>query len=123
MNKKISNEAIECMMKYNWPGNVRELENITERMMVTSDKQVIMKSDLPEAIINKYSDSLWNAKAFQGSYSKKLQEFDRMLIMEAIENEGSIVKAAEKMGVDVTTIRRKLEKYQMKEDIMQKNPR
>ncbi|MBK5246717.1 MAG: sigma 54-interacting transcriptional regulator [Peptostreptococcaceae bacterium] len=115
MNKKISNEAIECMIKYEWPGNIRELENVTERMMVTSDAPVIGKLDVPRTIMSNYNDSRWIAKAFKGTYSQKLREFDKLLITEAIEKEGSVVKAANELGVNVTTIRRKLGKYQENE--------
>src|SRR5437868_577196 len=33
-SKKISPEAIGCLMNYDWPGNVRELENAIERALV-----------------------------------------------------------------------------------------
>ena len=46
----ISEEVIELFQVYNWPGNVRELEQCLKSGTVTSQGEVIMSSDLPEAI-------------------------------------------------------------------------
>ena len=46
----ISEEVMELFQAYNWPGNVRELEQCLKSATVTSQGEVIMPSDLPEAI-------------------------------------------------------------------------
>jgi DNA-binding NtrC family response regulator len=46
----ISEEVMELFQAYNWPGNVRELENCLKSATVTARGEVIMPSDLPEAI-------------------------------------------------------------------------
>ena len=46
----ISEEAMGLLQTYNWPGNVRELERCLESATVTSQGEVIMPSDLPQAI-------------------------------------------------------------------------
>ena len=46
----ISEEVMELFQVYNWPGNVRELEQCLKSATVTSQGEVIMPSDLPEAI-------------------------------------------------------------------------
>ncbi|MBI4846715.1 MAG: sigma-54-dependent Fis family transcriptional regulator [Candidatus Omnitrophica bacterium] len=45
--KHIALEAMELLMKYKWPGNVRELENVLQRAIVLSEKDIINKADLP----------------------------------------------------------------------------
>ncbi len=46
----ISEEAMGLLQTYNWPGNVRELERCLESATVTSQGEVIMPSDLPQAV-------------------------------------------------------------------------
>lgn len=43
----ISKEAVRYLTDYRWPGNIRELENMVERLVVLSDKDVIETQDLP----------------------------------------------------------------------------
>ena len=42
-----SPEAVEVLSHYSWPGNVRQLENVIERLVVTSRRDVIGVDDLP----------------------------------------------------------------------------
>jgi transcriptional regulator with PAS, ATPase and Fis domain len=44
-------------MKYNWPGNIRELQNLIERAMKLSEKDVLEVGDLLDNI---YSNSQRN---------------------------------------------------------------
>lgn len=46
----VSPEAMKAMMEYSWPGNVRELENVIERLVVTSQDQVLEAEHLPVEI-------------------------------------------------------------------------
>ena len=47
LHKQFVPEVIELFLKYDWPGNVRELENLIERMMVVSTKDILARDDLP----------------------------------------------------------------------------
>jgi transcriptional regulator with PAS, ATPase and Fis domain len=104
MNKTFTNSEIEVMLKYDWPGNVRELENIIERVMVTEDGDL----SLIQSIVG-MKDLAYGA----GGYKEKLEEYDKMILLESIKQEGSVLKAAEKLGIDAATIRRKLHKYKV----------
>jgi transcriptional regulator with PAS, ATPase and Fis domain len=44
--RAISAEAIAALAQYSWPGNVRQVENIIERLVVTSRREVIQIEDL-----------------------------------------------------------------------------
>ncbi len=50
--KKISQEAMECLLNYKWRGNVRELENCIERSIVLSDSEEVDLNSLPSIIRN-----------------------------------------------------------------------
>ncbi len=47
---KLSNEALDLLMRHRWPGNVRELENCIERAVLLADGEVIRSEFLPSSI-------------------------------------------------------------------------
>ncbi len=46
VEKTLSSDAIDMLMRYDWPGNVRELENVIERAAILSQGDVIEAKDL-----------------------------------------------------------------------------
>ncbi len=44
---KISNDAVESLMRYSWPGNIRELQNVVERAVILSRGEVLNLPPLP----------------------------------------------------------------------------
>ncbi|MFZ5570133.1 MAG: sigma-54 interaction domain-containing protein [Thermodesulfobacteriota bacterium] len=48
--KRISNEALQALLEYDWPGNIRELENLIRYLLVVTDNERILQSDLPSYI-------------------------------------------------------------------------
>jgi transcriptional regulator with PAS, ATPase and Fis domain len=49
-NKKLSEDAFNMLLGYNWPGNIRELENTIERLVITSNEDIITKDQLVDII-------------------------------------------------------------------------
>jgi Nif-specific regulatory protein len=47
---KLSNEALDLLMRHRWPGNVRELENCIERAVLLAEGEVIRPEALPSSI-------------------------------------------------------------------------
>jgi PAS domain S-box-containing protein len=41
LRRRFSGAAVRAMLEYPWPGNVRELQNLVERLVVTSDQELI----------------------------------------------------------------------------------
>jgi len=48
--RSVAPEALAALVDYSWPGNVRELENVIERLVVTSQAEVLQVGDLPSEI-------------------------------------------------------------------------
>ena len=48
--KRISTPAINMLLSYHWPGNVRELENCIERVVLTTQDEVIHGYNLPPSL-------------------------------------------------------------------------
>jgi PAS domain S-box-containing protein len=113
-SKKLTNEVMEIFMKYPWPGNVRELENVIERIVIISENDQITKKDLPGELLNQeetnHSFGVHVSRLMPLKEASALVEYQ--LIKQAIEECGSSYKAAEVLGVDQSTIIRKLKKYE-----------
>jgi len=113
-SKQLTNEVMEIFRKYPWPGNVRELENVIERIVIISENDQITKKDLPGELLNQEETN-----HFFGVHVSRLMPLkeasalvEYQLIKQAIEECGSSYKAAEVLGVDQSTIIRKLKKYE-----------
>ena len=115
LGKKISPEAMEILLENDWPGNVRELENIIQRAFALGVSETIEVVDLPSAIIKAANE---NPKAASNPYS--LKENEIVLIKKALRKTSCKKrKAAELLGIDVSTLYRKMEKYQISEKTLQ----
>ncbi len=111
-NKKISKiteSAISSLKKYSWPGNVRELENTIERIVALSNSSQIDLEDLPAEIRNPTISDESNAT---NSQENSLEELEKKHILQVLsESNFNKSKAAEKLGIDRTTLYRKAQKY------------
>ena len=79
----ISPEARACLAAYDWPGNVRELENAIERAVALGSANLIVREDLPEAILEGAP-----ASAPLGGFHTAVKEAKRGLILHALEQSG-----------------------------------
>jgi DNA-binding NtrC family response regulator len=110
--KKLSPEAMACMIDYDWPGNVRELENAIERALVLSVSDVIQPEDLPESILEKgLTPSLEGAK-----YHNEVKELKKQLILNALEETNrNYTEAAHVLGVHVNYLHRLIRNLDLKD--------
>lgn len=111
LNKELAAEVYNALLGYSWPGNVRQLENIIERMLVSTASDVVYINEIPADMFKGKDKDKFSFDIEGKSYGTLLAEYDKFIIKEMISREGSIPKAAKKMNVDPTTLRRKLEKY------------
>ena len=107
--KKLTDEAAEALQAYNWPGNVRELENALERAVILSADAVIKLSGLPERVTERRSEPLVDERA---SHNPTLDTIERAYIMWVLQSEqGNKTRAAEVLGIDPSTLHRKLARF------------
>ncbi len=114
--KGISEEVLPILTNYNWPGNVRQLENIIERAVILDTDSIMAKEDLPEILLHKntFLDSELGTKVMEAFTSLKhaLQEPEKVHILHILKEVGwNKKKAADKLGVNRTTLYNKLRKY------------
>ena len=105
LNKKIGSEAMDVMLRYAWPGNIRELENVIERMIVTSESDLITVGHLPEDMRVK------TVAHREGGMRDALDSLECALLREARQECGSWEKAAKRLGINAATAYRKARRH------------
>jgi two-component system, NtrC family, response regulator HydG len=110
--KRLSLEAMMCLVNYDWPGNVRELENAIERALVLSPADVIQPEDLPESILEKGLPS----NIAKAKYHSEVRELKKQLILKAMEEtKGNYTEAARVLGVQVNYLHRLIRNLELKD--------
>jgi formate hydrogenlyase transcriptional activator len=123
MGKQVDSIAPETMAAfqwYLWPGNIRELQNLVERAVILSRDGV-----LPNPLHKKQTEltipSLHRARTSHSSLT--LEDSDRALILETLEQAGWIVGgprgAAAKLGLKRTTLLAKMRRLGISRPISQ----
>ncbi len=108
--KALSADALDAVMVYDWPGNVRELQNSLEHAVVLSKATLIEPGALPERITRRRREPL---VAERSSPNPSLEVIERAYIMWVLQAEGgNKTRAAEVLGIDPSTLYRKLSRYE-----------
>ncbi|MDP4175786.1 MAG: sigma-54 dependent transcriptional regulator [Bacteroidota bacterium] len=98
---------LEKLQQYSFPGNIRELRNIIERAIIICDGNILKTNYLPKEI-------LFGIPSI-ADFSQKgltLDEYERKHILDALSQAGgNKQKAAEMLGIGLTTLYRKLQQY------------
>ena len=145
--KSILPAAEEMLERFRWPGNVRELENVVQRATVMAKGDVILPGDLSADISSLPSGGLnkpgpvpganpattaggggsldWTAVgrmlfewARQEGKVKILPAVERELIIQALlETKGNQVQAAKLLGITRATLRKRVDKFKIKQEL------
>lgn len=108
---KVSPEAMASLQSYDWPGNVRELENALERAAVLCDGDVLTPAELPARVVERQPEPLVSEKP---PANPTLEVIERAYIFWVLKAEGgNKARAAEVLGIDPSTLYRKLNRYGM----------
>jgi two-component system, NtrC family, response regulator len=99
---KISNTFFEKLKQYDFPGNIRELRNVIERAVILADDGVLSVELLPQEFLPGSKDGV----------SLKLEDIEKNHIISVLrKTNGNKTKAAETLGIGLTTLYRKLQSY------------
>lgn len=106
--EKISEKFLQKLQSYYWPGNSRELKNVIERAIILTDEGNLNISLLPFEI-------LYPTGAEPATINSTLSEVEKNHIARMLDfTNGNKTKAAEKLGIGVPTLYRKIEQYNLK---------
>jgi DNA-binding NtrC family response regulator len=122
----VTTEALELLKNHSWPGNVRELRNAIERGVVLARGTPIRPEHLPdtvtsprpmgetdlEAKVRELVEKLVAQGAAGDLYHHVEARWEKALLRRVLEQTGSNqVKAAELLGINRMTLRKKMEQY------------
>jgi DNA-binding NtrC family response regulator len=106
---RLSDDALQVFERYDWPGNVRELENALERAAILTHDGVISSELLPTRILEPAPAPLVSE---QPPANPTLELIERAYILWVLQAEGgNKARAAEVLGIDPSTLYRKLNRY------------
>jgi len=106
--KTVSKAAMTALVNYSWPGNVRELEHVIERSVILSGGEIDLESLPPKVQASLDSHNISN----NGDQRPTLGDVERSYVMEILESvDDDKVAAANILGIDLSTLYRKLKRY------------
>jgi two-component system nitrogen regulation response regulator GlnG len=130
-DRGVAPEALDRLVGYDWPGNVRELENVIQRAMVLAQNGVILPEHLPIGPVSAAASVAVDA-TLEEIIERKLLECVRGLrersnanlydliiglvekpLLRAVlrETTGNQVRAAQILGINRNTLRKKLTEH------------
>lgn len=119
--RTLSNEKKETFINYHWPGNIRELANQMERLVVTNDAPeyengVAIRAEKSIASLGDAEDVTAHKAAFPLLKEAKAQ-VEKELILKAYNVYKNTYKTAKALGVDQSTISKKITKYKNEQSL------
>lgn len=107
--KNISRDSLAALANYSWHGNVRELENAIERAFILSGDVIDLDSLPPKVRLN--AQNAYSIRDTDG-FRPTLEEMERRYVMEIMQRvDDDKTKAANILGIDLSTLYRKLKRY------------
>ena len=111
---RITPDGLQLLTEYPWPGNIRELENLIERLIVTNGEGgAVTRGHVLAALSS--SGSFHGSSAAAGTLKQQVSAYEREIVLQAVKREGSIRRAAKALGVDHSTLVKKLRQYGLAE--------
>ena len=111
--RALPSETLEILRTYDWPGNVRELENALERAAVVAQGGAIEPTHLPERVRRRPEARLVGVAP---PPNPTMEVIERAYIQWVLQAEGgNKTRAAEVLGIDPSTLSRKLNRYGLAE--------
>ncbi len=109
----VTEEALDALLHYSWPGNIRELQHVIERAVLLGKGEMISTHDIPAQMVRESHRALLDEAVGQGCTLKELEQTYIARILE--KTNGNKTEAASILGIDRTTLYRKLDDGQIKE--------
>lgn len=105
--RSVSADAMKVLLNYEYPGNVRELQNILEHAFILCKASELTTPCLPPYLGAPSADVFQPAESVQ-----RLHDVEMLTILETLkQHHGNKTQAAKALGIDRTTLWRKLKHY------------
>jgi len=111
---------LDVFRRYDWPGNVREMENVMERLVLMSSRDVLATEHLPPELKSAAQETVVPGRGDQKEPVKKLikeqsEEIERQMILSVLESCGyNVTHAARELGMSRKGLQLKMIKYSLR---------
>ncbi len=107
--------ALEALAARRWPGNVRELQNLVERAVLMTPGSVVDAGNLPpedDGLPRRDGEGDGAPLRPGQTLSEAREAFERRVVQKVLaETKGNVSRAAERLGLDRTTLHRRLRSW------------
>lgn len=107
---KLNDRHMEILMTYDWPGNIRELENVIEYLTICSHGNADFDENLLFGILDLNQDEETSITIGQ-TLVESVENYEKKIIENILKNSSSLRDAGAKLGVNASTISRKIKQY------------
>lgn len=114
--KSVTQRAMDCLRRYPFAGNIRELSNIVEQLAVLSSSDCIEMEDLPDHIRAVGAITQACPVTQEWNLEKAVRLAESIVIRRALKRCGSQRKAARLLGINQSTLARKVKRYGIRVD-------
>ena len=105
----LTQDQLAIMKQYTWPGNIRELENVIEYLTICASGTKEVADEMLKGLLD-ISQGDEGAVA-SGTLSQSLENYEKALIESVLRDSTSLRDAGAKLGVNASTISRKIKQY------------
>ena len=113
--KRFTRTALDTLLNYDWPGNVRELQNVIERAVILCAGEVVTEDDIQLSALGSTPTRGPQELGSRGFREVSLDILEREHIMATLDRTNwNKSKASQILGIERSTLDRKLKRYQVK---------
>jgi PAS domain S-box-containing protein len=114
-NSYFTSNCLENFLIYEWPGNIRELRNIIERLVLMTDSADIDTDLFREHLILTESSTVPPDLFISDrkTLKEKTEEYEKEIIESTLAVSKNMKEAAFRLGIDISTLVRKKQKYNL----------
>jgi len=114
---RLADRAVQALERHPWPGNVRELANTVERIAILYSGAEVGAPEIRAILAGGAQGGGARTAAEpadRGSLAERLDEFERSVILEALEaGDGSVSEAARRLHTDRPNLYRRMRRLGM----------
>ena len=104
--ERVSDEVLSTFLNYSWPGNVRELEHSLEHAFILCHGSVIAPEHIPTEIRQ-------HSASKKSIHQRRTVQKPEDILMVLDKTDWNKAKAARLLGIDRTTLYRKIRQYRL----------
>lgn len=109
---RLSRLAQQSLLRHPWPGNVRELRNAIERAVILESGNEVNPRSLPDFAVESRL-SAGSEPVPDRPLEEALADYERRLIMAALERHRSVSRTAEALGISRHALRYRMQRLEL----------